>query len=91
MAIRLITKAIPQHNFDAIEIHPCREVKKETAKSFVEQCEPSEAQFWSVYIRYNPKSNMKEIGGLECIADCSTEIEAENLKIFLTAFAQKAE
>jgi len=73
MAIKLITKAIPQHKFDAIEIHP------------------NEAQFWSVYIRYNPKSNVQQFGGLERIADADTEIEANELKTFLTAFVQKAE
>lgn len=91
MAIKLITKAIPQHNFDTLEIHPCRMIEHSKFDSFVEQCEPSEAEFWSVYIHYNPESNMQEIGGLECIADCDTETEAEDLKIFLTAFAQKAE
>ena len=91
MAIKLFTKAIPQHKFDKLEVHPCRELNKGTPKPFVEQCQPHEADFWSVYIRYNPKSNMEQIGGLECVADCDTEKEAEELKTFLTAFAQKAE
>lgn len=91
MAIKLVVEAIPQHAFNALEIHPCREYEKGTPTAFVEQCEPSEAEFWSVYVRYNPKTNKEEFGGLECIADCDTEEEAKQLEKFLTAFAEKSE
>lgn len=91
--ITLVTTAIPQHKFDALEIHPCKEYNKGTPEAFVEQVDPTEEtpDFWSVYVHYNPKSNTDEFGGLECIADCDTEEEAESVVSFLTTFAKLSE
>lgn len=91
MAIKLVIEAIPEHKFDNLEVHPCREYKEDASNPFVEQCEPSEAEFWSVYVHYNPKSNEDKFGGLNCIADCDTQAEADGLVKFLTEFAQKSE
>jgi hypothetical protein len=37
------------HQFDAIEVHPCHAVGCADGTVFIEQCEPDEAHFWSVY------------------------------------------
>lgn len=55
------------HRYDGLEIHPCHELADDDGS--VEQCEPEEAQFWSVY------GHLK-VGGVECFEDHSTEEEA---------------
>jgi len=69
--------------FDAVEVHPCQIIEKGTEgkKDVVEQCEPEDADFWSVYIHLVS-------GGLECIADCVTEQEAETFKKFIDSVIQ---
>lgn len=57
--------------FDCLEVHPCMYI--DDTKVEVEQCEPSEAHFWSVYV------HLVE-GGLYCIADCPTEDATNSLK-----------
>ncbi len=47
-----------------IEVHPCIDDGEDTY-----QCDPEEAHFWSVYVRYNPNQNDKSFGGVDCIAD----------------------
>jgi len=55
--------------FDGLEIHPVQEFTDQNDGSrYCEQCEPSEAQFWSVY------GHLKE-GGVLCIEDFATEAE----------------
>lgn len=70
--------------FDAIEIHPVRDLFKgepeEKGTCFV-KCEPEDAELWSVYI-HAPNN------GWECIADCDTLTEAEQVKS-LMEIAQK--
>lgn len=67
---------VPTGKFDEFEYHPCKVVdedknlKKEIQS--IEQCEPEEAEFWSVYVHLIG-------GGLDCIADCATEDEAKQL------------
>jgi hypothetical protein len=87
------TLAIPQHCFNALEVHPCKEYEKGTPEAFVEQIDPKEEtpDFWSVYVRYNPKTNEDKFGGLECIADCDSEDEANRLVAFLKTFAKLAD
>jgi len=56
--------------FDALEIHPCAVVGCDSsATEFVEQCEPEQAHFWTVYGHYRS-------GGLDAFEDFSTEAEA---------------
>lgn len=63
--------------FDQIEYHPCKEFTgTDSFEKFVEQCEPEEAEFWSVY-GHLPG------GGLSCIADVDTEQEAKEFAEFL--------
>lgn len=63
------------HTCDGLEIHPVRELTDEDdGSSYCEQCEPHEAQFWSVY------GHLKE-GGVLCLEDFPSETEAR-------AFAQ---
>jgi len=50
--------------FDDFEIHPCR-----TDDDATEQCEPEEAQFWTVY------GHMKT-GGIDALHDSPTEADA---------------
>jgi hypothetical protein len=71
---------------DEIEVHPVAEYTQPGPggeMTFMEQCEPddSDLKFWSVYIHY------KE-GGLECIADCKKEKDAEALRTWLINFAK---
>lgn len=60
------------------EVHPCKE-----DEHGVEQCEPEEAEFWSVYVRFIPSRKNDQFGGVDCIADCETEEMANNLVSFL--------
>lgn len=57
-------------SFDGLEIHPVREVREE-AEAYCEQCEPHEAQFWSVY------GHLKE-GGVLCLEDFESEAQARD-------------
>lgn len=71
--------------FDEFEIHPCKvieEVDIPNKLQLIEQCEPNEAQFWSVYIHIMG-------GGLDCIADCETEQHAKGLVEFLKTLCIK--
>lgn len=88
-AITLIpkfSKDMKGHDFDEIEVHPCKVVDENKSLpskiQAVEQCEPEEAEFWSVYVHY-------EKGGLDCIADCATEKDANDLKDFLLEFVER--
>lgn len=77
-----VTKDFRHQGFDGFEVHPCKVYEEAEAtlnkKQFVEQCKPAEAEFWSVYVHL--------VGaGLDCIADCKTEKEANELVEFLTA------
>lgn len=73
----IITSSLPliTQPFNAIEIHPCKLIDENN----VEQCDPKEAQFWSLYIHLCQ-------GGLECIADFACEDLAINFKNFLNSF-----
>lgn len=68
--------------FNELEVHPCMEVEP----GIIEQVEPEDAEFWSVYIRYDPTQNKDNFGGLDCIADCGTKEEADGLVEFLKQF-----
>lgn len=70
-----LARDMKSHAIDDIEINPCTSWT-EGNETFVEQCEPKDAQFWSVYVHY-------EGGGLDCIADCETEEQANKVKEFL--------
>lgn len=49
-----------------IEIQPVKEYE-----DYCEPCEAGTADFWSVYVRYNPSKNDIQFGGVDCIVDCS--------------------
>ncbi len=57
-------------DYDGLEIHPVRVYETREDKTFCEQCEPEEADFWSVY------GHLIE-GGVECIDDFAAEAQAE--------------
>lgn len=70
-----------EFDFNAIngfEIHPWRVTNPGEIVEDVEQCEPEEAHFFSVY------AHLKE-GGLYCLVDCDTEAAAT---IFLQMIEQ---
>lgn len=56
------------HEFDGLEIHPCR-CEREDGRTFIEQCEPEAAEFWSVYGSYRT-------GGVLCFEDFPTPAQA---------------
>lgn len=55
------------------EYHP---VRRGDQDEDIEQCEPEDAEFWSVYIHY-------DTAGLDCITDHETEKEAKDFCDFL--------
>jgi hypothetical protein len=55
--------------FDGLEIHPCRIERTEDGGTFIEQCAPEDAEFWSVYGHCRS-------GGVLCFEDFPTETEA---------------
>jgi hypothetical protein len=55
------------------EYHPVQRVNDE---GDIQQCEPKDAEFWSVYIHYDQ-------AGLDCISDHETEKEAKAFCDFL--------
>ena len=57
------------HQFDGLEIHPCRTERVEDGRTFIEPCEPETAEFWSVY-------GHCRTGGVLCFEDFPTEAEA---------------
>lgn len=57
-------------SFDALEIHPCALVAIDgDGTEIVEQCEPEQAHFWTVYGHYRA-------GGVDAFEDFATEAEA---------------
>jgi len=74
-----ITKDLLLNGFDGFEVHPCKvieEISLPDKLQTVEQCEPEDADFWSVYVHLVG-------GGTDCIADCETERQANELVEFL--------
>jgi hypothetical protein len=57
------------HQFDGLEIHPCRAESVEKGTPFIEQCTPESAEFWSVYGHY-------KTGGVSCFEDFPTKAQA---------------
>ncbi|MBE7174531.1 MAG: hypothetical protein INR73_28425, partial [Williamsia sp.] len=68
--------------FDDIDIYPVRQIDGGTDRQQVEICEPSEAQFWSIYVHDID-------GGLHCIADVATEVQASQLASLLLIIRTK--
>jgi hypothetical protein len=69
-------KAITPHwmlsiwDFDALEIHPCAVIDRDCdGTETVEQCEPQDAHFWTVY------GHLRS-GGVDAFEDFPTEAEA---------------
>ncbi len=83
--ITLLAKVVPEMPFDAMEIHPCKTENGNgmlrSNTELVEQCEPEEAEFWSVYVHYVG-------GGIDSIADCTTEAEAKDVVTFLSFYVR---
>lgn len=59
------------HQFNGLEIHPCRTEAIEDEIRYIEPCGPCEAEFWSVYGHY------KE-GGVLCFEDFDNLPEARD-------------
>lgn len=70
-------------SFDGFEVHPNKEYFGEDYESFVEQCEESEAEFYSIYTH-------NVAGGLWCIMDCETKQDAENMVELLISLIKTA-
>jgi len=62
------------------EIHPVKE-----HDDHCEQCEPADADFYSVYIRY--AADVDGIAGLDCIGDFMTEEQAQAFADFLNVMS----
>jgi hypothetical protein len=75
---------IPIAPWTNTEVHPCHTIEKgkNGSKDIVEQCEPEQAEFWSVYVHLNE-------GGVDCVADCDTEEEANEFAEFLEKTAKQ--
>ncbi len=76
MAVKNLALPSKDTKFDEIEVHPCKVVDEDKTNNLtvqaIEQCEPEEAEFWSVYVHFVG-------GGIDCIADCDTKDEADTL------------
>lgn len=57
------------HEFDGVEIHPCRTETAADGSTYQEQCEPEAAEVWSVF-------GHRVAGGVDCFMDFLTEAEA---------------
>ena len=55
--------------FGGLEIHPCRTEHAEEGRTFIEQCAPESAEFWSVY-------GHCRTGGVLCFEDFPTKAQA---------------
>lgn len=64
--------------FNGIEVSPVKD-----DGTFCEVCEPHEASFWSVYGHWRT-------GGVECLWDCPTQKDAEDLADQAQAMLQEA-
>jgi hypothetical protein len=64
------------HQFDAIEVHPCHAIGYADGTVAIEQCEPEQAHFWSVY-------GHCLWGGVDCFEDFQTERAAEDFAALL--------
>ena len=60
-------------NYDGVEIHP---VSYDPETGDCEQCDPDDPRLamWSVYLHLIPT---RTTGGIDCVADFKTEIEAD--------------
>lgn len=65
--------------FNGFEVHPCMVEHDEKGVEFITQCEPHEADFWSVYVHLCK-------GGLSCIADFESEDLANGFIEFMESF-----
>jgi hypothetical protein len=63
---------IDRYGWDTLEVHPVKNISTDSESTQFEQCEPNEADMWSVYIHMPDQ-------GLECIADCDSESTANDL------------
>lgn len=68
------------HEFDGLEVHPCRTETAPDGSTFQEQCEPEAAEVWSVF-------GHKCSGGIDCFMDFPTNAEARSFAMkLLTAY-----
>jgi hypothetical protein len=67
--------------WDEVEYHPCKTVNDGENGQYTEQCEPDEAEFWSVYLHDIQ-------GGILCVADVENETQAKNLASLIERAAQ---
>lgn len=72
----------PTMSFQQMDINPCRTIEKGAngEKDIVEQCEESEAEFYSIYVHLRR-------GEIQCIADCDNLKEAQEFVEFLKEFS----
>lgn len=72
--------------FESFEVHPC--IEEDDLTSQIDSTDEQTPHFWSVYVRYKPNVD-SDFGGLDCIADCATQGEAEAFKTLLENLVAK--
>lgn len=65
------------HEFDRLEVHPCKVVGYIDNDPVAIPCEPELASFWTVYGHYCPDALLS---GFEAIEDFMTEAEARGYR-----------
>lgn len=65
------------HQFDRLEVHPCKVVGFVDSDPVAIPCEPELASFWTVYGHYGPEASLS---GFEAIEDFMTETEAKRYR-----------
>lgn len=73
--------------FENFEVHPC--IEEDGHVSAIDHSDSETAHFWSVYVHYKPTADNDYFGGLDCIADCATQEEAETFKALLENLVTK--
>ena len=76
--IKPVSEFKPMGPISHVEVQPVRE-----EEGYSEPCEPDEAHYWSVYVRYDPARNAPAFGGVDCIADCSDFDGAASLALLV--------
>src|SRR5688572_15191904 len=72
-------------DFDAFEVHACREYDKGTPAAFTAHVDSPHAEFWTVYGHYSPDSGQQ---GIEALIDCTDRPSAEIVQKLLTVLRE---
>ncbi len=86
LADMALPEKFPLATFDSFEVHPC--IEEDGGTSQIDSTDEQTPHFWSVYVRYKPNAD-SDFGGLDCVADCATQEEAETFKALLENLVTK--